>query len=86
MIHTGENITDLCSEILVHAERLDSNGYFNTKHIGYITRIFEDNSDSTFCFWALHKYNEVTYFIKKTFVCDEDFLQSEEIVTYESLV
>ena len=44
--YSGENVTDCCAEILVDAERLESAGAFNSGHLGYITRIFEDTSDS----------------------------------------
>ena len=44
--YPGENITDFCVEILVDAERLDISRSFKSKHLGYITCIFEDTSDS----------------------------------------
>ena len=44
--YPGENVTDFCAAILVDAERLDSYGAFKPEHLGYITRIFEDTSDS----------------------------------------
>ena len=37
-----------CAAILVDAERLESAGAFKPEHLGYITRIFEDTSDSRF--------------------------------------
>ena len=57
--YPGENVTDCCAAILVDAERLESARAFNPEHLGYITRIFEDNSDSRFCLWDIHKYKEV---------------------------
>ena len=54
--------------------------------IGYITRIFEDTSDSIFWLWAIQKYKEVMEFIKKLRVCDMDVLSQEDIITYESLL
>ena len=68
------------------AERLDSAGAFKPKHLGYITSIFEDTSDSRFRLWDIQKYKEVTEFIKKLHVCDMDVLSQEDIITYESLV
>ena len=68
------------------AERLESAGAFKPEHIVYITRIFEDTSDSRFRLWDIHKYKEVTDFIKKLSVCDMDVLLQEDIITYESLV
>ena len=59
-IYPGENVTDCCAEILVDAECLESDGAFKTEHLGYITCIFEDTSDSRFFLWAIHKYKEVT--------------------------
>ena len=44
-----ENVTDCCAAILVDAERLESAGAFKYEHLGYITCISEDNSDSRFC-------------------------------------
>ena len=56
----GENVADCCTAILVDAEHLESAGSFNPEHLGYITRIFEDTSDSIFCMWDIQKYKEVT--------------------------
>ena len=85
-IYPGENVTDCCAAILVHAERLESAGAFKPDHPGYITRIFEDTYDSRFRLWAIQKYNEVAEFINKVCVCEMDFISQEDIITYESLV
>ena len=85
-IYPGENVTDFCAAILVDAERLDSTGEFKPDYLGYITRIFEDTSDSRFHLWYIQKYKEVTYFIKKLRVCGMDVISQEDIITYESLV
>ena len=69
-IYPGKNVKDCCAEILVDAERLDSDGAFKPEHLGYITRIFEDTSNSRFHLWDIQKYTEVTEFIKKLRVCD----------------
>ena len=50
------NVTDCCAAILVDAERLESAGAFKSDHLGYITRIFEDTSDSRFRMWYIQKY------------------------------
>ena len=84
--YPGENVTDCCTEILVDAERLESAGAFKPEHLGCITRIFDDNSESIFRLWAIHKYKEVTEFIKKLRVCDMDVISQEDLITYESLV
>ena len=84
--YSGENVTDCCAEILIDAELVESAGAFKPEHLGYINRIFEDNSDSRFRFWDIHNYKEVTEFIKKSFVCDMDVISQEELITYESLV
>ena len=84
--YPGENVTDCCAAILVDAERLESAGDFKPEQLGYITCIFEDTSDYRFRLWAIHKYKEVTEFIKKLRVCEMDFLSQEDIITYESLV
>ena len=84
--YPGENVTDCCAEILVDAERLQSVWAFKPEHLGYITRIFEDTSDSRFRLWDIQKYKEVTEFIKKLRVCDMDLLSQEDPITYESLV
>ena len=84
--YPGENVTDCCAAILVDAERLESAGAFKPEHLGYIIRIFEDTSDSRFRLWYIHKYKEVTDFIKKLCVCDMDVLSQEYLITYESLV
>ena len=82
----GKNVTDCCAAILVDAERLESAGTFKPEHLGYITRIFEDTSDSRFRLWAIQKYKEVTEFVKKLLVCDMDIISQEDLITYESLV
>ena len=84
--YPGENVTDCCAEILVDAERLESAGAFTPEHLGYITHIFEDTSDSRFRLWDIQNYKEVTEFIKKLRVCDMDVLSQEDLITYESLV
>ena len=71
---------------MVDAECLESAGAFKPEHLGYITRIFEDTSDSRFRLWAIQKYKEVTEFIKKLRVCDMDVLSQEDLTTSESLV
>ena len=71
---------------MVDAERLDSAGDFKPEHLGYITRIFGDTSESRFHLWYIHKYKEVTEFIKKLCVCDMDVISQEDLKTYESLV
>ena len=84
--YPGENITDCCTAILVDDERLDSSGAFKPEHLGYITRIFEDTSDSRFRLWDIQKYKEVTEFIKKLCACDMDVISQEDLITYDSLV
>ena len=84
--YPGENDIDFCEAILVDAECLESAGAFKPEHLGYITCIFEDTSDSRFCVWAIQKYKDVTEFIKKLRVCDMDFISQEDLITYESLV
>ena len=68
------------------AERLESAGAFKPEHLGYITLIFEDTSDSRFRMWDIQKYKEVMDFIKKLHVCDMDVISQEDLITYESLV
>ena len=84
--YPGENVTDGCAAILVYAEHLESAGTFNPEHLGYITHIFEDTSDSRLRLWDIHKYKEVTEFIRKLCVCDMDVISQEDLITYESLV
>ena len=85
-IYPGENVTDCCAAILVDSKRLDSSGAFKPEHLGYITCIFEDTSDSRFHMWDIHKYKEVPDFIKKLCVCCMDVISQEELITYEFLV
>ena len=84
--YPGESFTDFCAAIFVDAERLESAGAFKPEHLGYITRIFEDTSDTRFRLWDIHKYKQVTEFIKKLHVCDMYVLSQEDLITYESLV
>ena len=84
-IYPGENVTDCCAAILVDAQRLENAGAFKPENLGYITHIFEDTSEPRFRLWDIHKYKEVTEFIKKLRVCDMDILSQEDLITYESL-
>ena len=43
------NVAGLCAVIMVDYESLKSDTNFNTEHLGYITRIFEDNFGSRLC-------------------------------------
>ena len=63
------------------AERLESAGALKPEHPGYITRIFEDTSDSRFCLWDIQKYKKVTEFIKKLRVYDMDVILQEDLIT-----
>ena len=54
-------------------------GGLNTEHLVYITHIFQDNSDSRFCLWKVHKYTEVTELIKKLCACDMVVIPTEEL-------
>ena len=42
--YAGENAEYFCAVILFDAEHLESDGAFNTYHLGYINHIFEDTS------------------------------------------
>ena len=83
--YPGENVTDCCAAILVDAECLESSGAFKPEHLGYITCIFEDTSDSILLLWDIQKYKEVAEFIKKLHVCDMYVISQEDLITYESL-
>ena len=84
--YPGEKVKYFCESILVDAERLESSGAFKPEHLGYITRIFEDTSDSRFRLWYIQKYKEVTEFIKNLRVCDMYVISQEDLIIYESLV
>ena len=71
---------------MVDAESLDSAGAFNTDHLGYITSIFDDTSESRFRLLEIKKYKEFTEFIKKLCVCDMDVISQEDFITYKYLV
>ena len=55
-IYPGENVTYFYAETLVDAEWQESARVFKPEHLGYITRIFEDTSDSRLHLWAIQKY------------------------------
>ena len=57
--HPGGGVADCCDSILVNVELLESAGAFKPNHLGYIIRIFEDNSDSRFHLWVTRNYKEV---------------------------
>ena len=58
--YPGDNVADCWAAILVDAEFLESDGTFKNNHLGYITHIFEDTSDSRFSLWEIQQYKEVT--------------------------
>ena len=66
--YPGENVTDCCAEILVDAERLESSRAFKPEHLGYITNIFEDTSDSIFRLWAIIITSRL-HSLSRNFVC-----------------
>ena len=70
---------------MLDAEGLEIAGAFKLENLGYITRIFEDTSDSRFRLWPIQKYKKVMEFIKKLRVCDMYVILQEDLVTYESL-
>ena len=84
--HLGGNITDCCDAILVYAKRLKSSGAFNPEHLGYIIHVFEDTSDYRFLLWKTHNYKEGIEVIKRIFVSDYEFMRSDDIITYGSLL
>ena len=58
--YLGCNVSYCCAVILVDSDHLESSISFNPKHLGYITRIFDNTYDSIFCIWEIQKYKEVT--------------------------
>ena len=80
--HPGRDAADYYDTILVNVESLESAGAFKTNHLGYIIRVFENTSDSRFHIWASQKYKEVMEFVKKPLLCDEDVMQTNDIITY----
>ena len=78
-IYLEENIKDLCTEILVDAEHLESSGAFKTDHLGYITITFDNTSNYIFHLWTIQKYKDVMEFID-FFVCDKDAIKTEELI------
>ena len=84
--YPGGDVTDCCAAILADSERLESDGAFKLEHLDYMTRIFEYTYDSRSRLWDIHKYKDVTDFIKKLRVCDMDVISQKDLITYESLV
>ena len=84
--YPGENITDCYTVILVDAERLESALAFKPEKLGHINLIFEDTSDFIFHLWEIHKYKEITEFIKKLCVCDMYVISPERLIIYYYLV
>ena len=63
-------------------ESLGSAGAFKPEHLGCIIHIFENISNTRFNLWATQKYKEVMEFVNKTLLCDEDIMQTDDIITY----
>ena len=80
--HPGRYAADCYDAILENVEGLESAGAFNPEHLGYIIHIFENTSNSRFQIWASQKYKEVMKFIKKPLLCDEDVMNTNDIITY----
>ena len=80
--HPGRDAADCYDEILVNVESLESAGAFKPEHLGYIIHIFENTYNSRFHLWATQKYKEVMGFVKKPLLCDEDVMQTDDIITY----
>ena len=78
----GRDAADCYDVILVNVEILESAGAFKPKHLGYIIHIFENTSNSRFHIWATQNYKEVMEFVKKNLLCDEDVMQTDDIITY----
>ena len=57
-IHPGEKVKIYCAAILVNSERLESARDVKPDHLGYITCIFEDTSDSRSLLWDIQNYKE----------------------------
>ena len=67
-------------------ECLESARAFKPEHLSYIICIFEDIYSSRFHLWENEKYKEVMEFVKKPLLCDEDVMQTDDIITYGLLV
>ena len=80
--HPSKDAVDCYNTILVNVERLESSGAFKPEHLGYIIRTFEDTCDYIFHILATQKYKEVMEFVKKPLLCDEDVMQTDDIITY----
>ena len=80
--HPGRNATDCYDAILVNVKSLESARAFKPNHLGYIISIFENTSDSRFHLWETQEYKEVMEFGKKILLCDEDVMQTDDIITY----
>ena len=63
-------------------EILESAEAFKPEHLGYIISIFEDTSDYIFHLWETQKYKEVMEIFKKPSLCDEEVMQTDDIITY----
>ena len=50
-IYPEDNVEYLSSEILVYADKLESDSAFKTGNLGYITCIFDNTYDSIFSLW-----------------------------------
>ena len=78
----GDNVAQLCAEILVNANRIESAEAFKTQRLGYITLIFQNTSDPRFHIRATQKYKDIKQFIKKLHICDKGSIQTEDFITY----
>ena len=84
--YPGRDVVDCYNSILVNEESLESNGAFKPEHLGCIIRILEDTSDSIFHLWETQNYKKIMEFVKEHLLCDEDIMQTDDIITYGLLV
>ena len=84
--HSVRDVADCYDAIFVHVESLDIAGSFKPDHLGYIILISGDTYDSRFHLWETQKYKEVMEYSKKPLFCYKDVMQTDDIITYGSLV
>ena len=73
--YLGGDVTDLCTEILVDADILESDGYFNPYHLVYVTCSFGGNYDSRFFLREIQNHKDSANFINKLCVCNMDIIK-----------
>jgi len=83
--YPGENVEQCCADIVMYAEQLDSAGSFEAPLLCSIAKTFESASEERFRLWGMKTYDRCKDYVKSLRIMDEDTVDADRRITYESL-